>query len=241
MTSAASILGILDRTPVTRMEDVLARMQEIDAVLPRTDGVACFNRLYLAVTTRVMQAEAQGGFKNPGFLTTLDVAFGRLYFSALKANEIAAPDTPRAWRPLFAARARPDVAPIQFALAGMNAHINRDLAPALVQTFTQLLLEPSKASPEWQDYERVDPLLAETEAAVKRDYFTPLVAELDRVFDGVDDVVAMWSVAEARKAAWTNGEALWRLRAYPALQADYLAALDGMVGFASRGLLVPTG
>jgi hypothetical protein len=232
---------ILDRTPVTRIEDVLARMQEIDAALPRTDGVACFNRLYLAVTTRVIQAEGQGGFHDPAFLTALDVAFGNLYFSALKANEIAAPDTPRAWRPLFAARERPDVAPIQFALAGMNAHINRDLAPGLVQTFAAMGLEPSQSSVEWLDYQKVNGLLADTEATIKRDYFTPLLSELDRAFDGVDDVVAMWSVAEARRAAWTNAEALWRLREHPRLQADYLSVLDGMVGFASRGLLVPTG
>src|SRR5689334_5019478 len=210
---------ILDRTPVTRIEDVLSRMQEIDAALPRADGVACFNRLYLAVTTRVLQAEAHGGFHNPEFLARLDVAFGNLYFSALKANEIAAPDTPRAWRPLFAARERTDLAPIQFALAGMNAHINRDLAPGLVQTFAAMGLAPSASSPEWADYQRVNVLLADTEAAVKRDYFTPLLAELDRACGNVDDVVAMWCVGEARRAAWTNGEALWRLREHATLSA----------------------
>jgi len=35
--------------------------------------------------------------------------------------------------------------------------------------------------------------------------------------------------------------ALWHLRAHPSLSADYLDALDGMVGFAGRGLLVPLG
>jgi len=41
--------------------------------------------------------------------------------------------------------------------------------------------------------------------------------------------------------AWTNGEALWNLRGMPSLAADYVDALDGMVGFAGRGLLLPTG
>ena len=64
--------------------------------------------------------------------------------------------------------------------------------------------------------------------------------ELARTFDGVEDVVANFSVREARAAAWVNGTALWRLRGEPGLADDYLEALDGMVGFAGRGLLIST-
>jgi hypothetical protein len=55
----------------------------------------------------------------------------------------------------------------------------------------------------------------------------------------IDDVVAMWDVDRARDAAWTNAQALWALDDEQPLADDYLLALDGMVGFASRGLLVP--
>ena len=55
---------------------------------------------------------------------------------------IATPaDTPSAWVPLFAQRSRRGVAPLQFALAGMNAHINRDLPVALVTTCRELGLD----------------------------------------------------------------------------------------------------
>jgi len=236
----SELAGILDKTPVGCIDDVLARMQEIDAALPRTDGIACFNKLYLAVTTNVLAAESQRVFADPRFLKRLDVDFGNLYFAALKANEVGAADTPRAWRPLFAARARNDIAPIQFALAGMNAHINRDLPEALVQTFAALGVEMARPSPQYDDYERVDALLAQTEASVKQFYLTPLLRELDRAFGDVDDLVVNWSVREARAAAWVNGEVLWRLRAHPALAVDYLDGLDGTVGFAGRGLLLPT-
>jgi hypothetical protein len=40
-------------------------------------------------------------------------------------------------------------------------------------------------------------------------------------------------------SAWTNGELLWRLRATPRLQADYLAHLDQFASFTGSGLLVP--
>ena len=59
---AVSALGpILARTPVAVIDDVLAVQRAIDAALPSTDGVACFNTLYLAVTTNVVTAERREG------------------------------------------------------------------------------------------------------------------------------------------------------------------------------------
>jgi hypothetical protein len=236
----SALAPVLDRTPVTAIEEVVARLREIDAALPAADGVSCFNKLYLAVTTNVMTAEGGPAFADVAFLNALDVAFANLYFAAL-ANLETGVEPPRAWAPLFAARARVDVAPLQFALAGMNAHINRDLPVALVATFVARGTPMSRPSPQAADFDRVNDLLAQTEATVAVEYFTPLMKDLHRVFDGVDDIVANWSVREARGSAWTNGAALWHLRVFPALSRDYLDALDGIVGFAGRGLLVPTG
>jgi hypothetical protein len=236
-----SALGpILARSPVAVIDDVLAVQQAIDAALPPTDGVACFNKLYLAVTTNVVAAERQGGtFGDVPFLSALDVAFGNLYFAALGALETGAA-VPRAWAPLFAGRARTDVAPLQFALCGMNAHINRDLPVGLAETFTQLGLPMARPSAAATDFDKVNDVLASTEQQMAATYFTPLLQKLDRTFDGVEDVVANFSVREARAAAWVNGTALWRLRGEPGLGDDYLGALDGMVGFAGRGLLIST-
>jgi hypothetical protein len=234
-----ALAPILDRTPVTTIEEVLRRMQEIDDALPAMDGVACFNKLYMTVTANVITAEAGSAFASTSFLSALDVAFGNLYFAALKELEMGAAP-PRAWAPLFVARGRTDVAPLQFALAGMNAHINRDLPVGLVQAFTGLGLDMSRPSPQADDYDRVNAVLAQTEASVTELYFTPLMNQLHRDFEGVDDIAANWSVREARAAAWINGSALWHLRGLPWLADQYLQTLDGMVGFAGRGLLVPT-
>jgi hypothetical protein len=231
--------GILARTPVDHIEDVLVRMQEIDEALPRTDGVSCFNKLYLTVTHNVIEAERAALFESPGFLRTLDVAFANLYFGALAALERGA-EPPRAWQPLFCARDSRHVAPLQFALAGMNAHINRDLPLGLVEAFTRIGCEMHRPSPEANDFDRVDAILARTEAEVKTIYYDALLRTLDRGFGEVDDVCATWSVKLARASAWTNGSALWHLRHHPTLSADYLIALDRLVGFAGRGLLVPT-
>jgi hypothetical protein len=237
-----SVLGpILAQTPVNRIEDVVDRMTAIDAALPPADGISCFNKLYLEVTKGVLSAVGQTTFADPAFLTTLDVAFANLFFAALTAFEAGSPDTPRAWSPLFEARSSSVIAPIQFALAGMNAHINRDLPVALADIFAAAGGAPDKGSARYADFEMVNGLLAVTEKQVKALYLDALARRLDGDFHGVDDVVATWSVAAARQAAWTNGEVLWRLRSIDSIEHAYLATLDGTVGFASRGLLVSTG
>jgi hypothetical protein len=216
-------------------------MTAIDQALPLADGVSCFNKLYLEVTKNVLAGVGQATFADPPFLTALDVAFANLYFAALSAFEGGSPDTPRAWLPLFETRSSRTVAPIQFALAGMNAHINRDLPVALVDTFLAIGVAPREDSAQHGDFERVNALLATTEKEVKDLYFDKLALEIDAEFHGVDDLVAIWSVAAAREAAWTNGEVMWHLRSIGPVERAYLATLDRTVGFASRGLLVSTG
>ena len=225
---------------MTSIDEVLIRLREIEEALPPTDGIACFNKLYLAVTENVITAEQVRTFQSNAFLSVLDVAFGNLYFDALRRLESDQP-VPRAWAPLFAVRARSDRAPLQFALAGMNAHINRDLPVGLVRAFERLGIEMARPSAEASDFDSVNSVLAETEANLAEQYFTPLMESLHRAGHGVDDVLANWSVREARAAAWTNGAVLWHLRGTPGLSEAYLDALDGGVGFAGRGLLVPTG
>ena len=115
-------------------------MSAIDAALPETDGVAWFNRLYLKVTKAVQAAVSEGRFASSVFLERLDVVFAGYYFRAYEAGQ-SDPRVPTAWAPLFAARARDDVAPIQFGLAGMNAHINFDLGLALVDVAREVGIE----------------------------------------------------------------------------------------------------
>src|SRR5689334_13928904 len=112
--------------------EVIARMQAIFAPLPQSDGVACFVRLYLAVTEEVRRRLTGVTFADPAFMGRLDVGFANLFFAAADAAQ-----APPAWAPLFEARAQKGIAPLQFALAGMNAHINRDLPVALATLAAQ--------------------------------------------------------------------------------------------------------
>ena len=217
------------------IQAVVHRMERIGAGLPTADGIGRFNALYLAVTRAVLHETVDGEFEDPAFLTRLDVVFAGLYFAAVDA-----PRPGHAWRPLFDARRRPRVASLQFALAGMNAHINHDLPVALVATMLEQGLEPDRDTPQHRDFRRVDAILARVEDDIKHEFLEGLLDVADEALGRLDDVLAMWSVERARDAAWTNAETLWALRGRPRLQSTFLLSLGRFVGLGSRGLLIPT-
>lgn len=223
------------------MGAVIARMKAIRAALDASDGVAAFTELYLAVTESVEESAKASSFEDGGFVRRLDVAFANLYFDALRASVLRHGRVPRAWAPLFAARSRSGVLPLQFALAGMNAHINRDLPVALVQTCESRKVELRRGSPQQRDFRRVNALLAHTEDQVKSRFLRGSLAHAGAALGDLDDVVAMWKVERAREAAWVHAETLWLLRERPAHGARFLRTLDRMVGLAGRGLLRPVG
>jgi hypothetical protein len=230
---------ILDDAPVRSVEEAIRLMKTIDDVLPDRDGVKWFNRLYLRVTENVGTALAQTQFRDPAFLTALDVIFANLYFSALAAGLTSAEAAPGAWRPLLQARHSPGIARIQFALAGMNAHINRDLPEGIVQSFIALGGDPLTDDLREQDFDSVNAILERVEGQVKTEFTTGAIGVVDRLGGPVDDAVAMWKVKAARSAAWTNAQVLWGLRPVPLLRARFFSKLDGLVGLTGRGLLQP--
>ncbi len=230
---------ILSAPPVTDVPTAIARFHAIETALPANDGIVWFTRLYRSVTEAVDAQLGTQKFEDPKCLARLDVVFVNLYLDALRAWAAAPAKAPKAWLPLFAARSTPRIAPIQFALAGMNAHINRDLPVAIVTTWQELKLELRESSPEHDDYLRVNTLLAQTEQKVKHWFDTGFVGIVDESLGSADDRIAMWDVGRARDAAWVQGEAMWALRGSGFLERRYLDTLDHLVGFAGRGLLVP--
>ena len=220
---------------VRTIEDVVAAMCAIEAALPENDGVIWFNVLYRRVTETV-QAEA-ALWEDWPFLQRFDVAFAKLYFDAIITWESNPDRMPRAWRPLFQARGNDRLMPLQFALAGMNAHINNDLVIALDRIARSEQQYSSREGQRYRDFQRVNDVLERVEVELQPVLSTGVIASIDVALGDLDSVLAMWKVRHARDTAWTNGEVVWHLRAAPYLRSEYLARLDRMVGFAGRGLL----
>ena len=147
------------------IDEVVATMRRLDVALPDSDGLKWFNYLYLTVTEAVLADAA--AWQDWPFLQQFDVVFERLYFDAIVHWERDARRTPHAWRPLL--RTRHDVkrAPIQFALAVMNAHINHDLPIALNTISVPDGRFPSREGARYNDFLRVNDVLARVEASVR--------------------------------------------------------------------------
>jgi hypothetical protein len=224
--------------PCAAIGDVVARMDAIAAELDPADGVARFNHLYRAVTVAVGEAVAAATFHDAAFLARLDVVFAGLYFRAL-AGWIREGRCARAWEPLFACRGSRRIAPLQFALAGMNAHINHDLALAVVATCAERDVEPVDRSGIHADYLAVNALLAGQQARAKEVLFDPALAHLDLALGALDDRVEHWSIVRARDTAWHNAKALWALRDLTSARDFFLDGIDRLTAVAGRGLLVP--
>ena len=216
------------------VSEVLQRLRGVGAGLDPADGVGHFNTLYLLVTERVGERLAAHAFVNPAFLERLDVVFAGLYLEAVDA-----PDERRskAWTPLFECRTAAGLVPLQFALAGMNAHINHDLAIATVRACRQLGLTPTSPGV-LHDYLTVDAVLAEVHEEVRQSLLDETERRLDREVSPVLNLVGSWSVSRARDAAWQQALVLWELQSSLTLTRTYLESLAGSVGLVSRQLLV---
>jgi Family of unknown function (DUF5995) len=228
------LYDLVNGAPPTAIADVIARMQAIDALLPVNDGLKWFNRLYLMVTQEVDLHPPGGAWQSPVWLTRLDVIFAGLYFSAL-ASFIGGQSVPSAWSVLFEARYRTGIDRIQFALAGINAHINHDLALALLATDADLNVVPAPGSPEYADYQSVNQLLKTVMPAALTILATDTLGVLAEDTGKIGRLLAFWDTVQARNLAWDFAN---QLRGLTGLARDAaLSGQDQLTGVVGRAIL----
>ncbi len=232
----SQIIEITSGAPPVTIADVIARMQRIDALLPNGDGLKWFNLLYMTVTQKVDDGPPPGGWENAAWLTRLDVVFAQLYFTAI-LNWLNDPaNVPSSWKALFVARFSPGIERIQFALAGMNAHINHDLALALLQTDTEMNLTPGKTSPEHDDFERVNGILEAVLPQALQFLASGILGELAQDSGKIGSLLAIWNVRAARDLAWDFAD---HLRSLTGVMRDStLMAQDQVTGVLGHSLLL---
>lgn len=205
---------VLRAGPVASLTEVVSRLTEIRdsvaAVAPEC-GVARFSDLYLTITGRIRDHVRTGGFfADDRYLARLDVVFANRYFDALRAwagpAGNAAGAVPACWRLLFESPDDGEITAFQLAAAGVNAHINLDLAVAVVDTGREVGDADLGAGGRHDDYLKVNDVFAE-EMGTLLDRFVddppgrPGHPVLGRLITAV--------VAVARRHAWEDAEALW--------------------------------
>ncbi len=218
--------------------EVLKLLRTIDVTCVDGDGLKWFNQLYLQVTEAVQSHVTLGGFGDPRCLQTLDVQFARLYFDALEAT-LQGMACPACWAAPLSVRTDARIARIQFALAGVNAHINHDLPQAIVVTARGSGVVPAHGTPQHNDFVAVDAILDPLMAEARRTLHVRLLGDAMPIASHVENTIGAWSLTTARKNAWNNGEILFRLPDAPPLAEAFLDSLDGIASFAGKALLVP--
>ena len=218
--------------------DVLQTMHIIDATCIDGDGLKWFNWLYLQVTQAVGARVDAGGFADPAWLARLDVQFARLYFSALRAWLSGQP-APGCWRAMLSRRNQTAIARIQFALAGINAHINHDLPEAVVATCEVTNTTPAPGGTQYNDYTAVNSTLDSLIEAAKQTLHVRLLGDDLPPVSHLEDTIAAWSVSAARESAWQNADRLWQVRGNRPFTAAYMDMLDGFTTVIGKTLLVP--
>jgi hypothetical protein len=229
-----ALYALLTGPEPATIAEVIALMQAIDALLPVTDGLKWFNTIYLSVTRQVDLNPPGGAWKNPVWLDHLDVVFAGLYFSALR-DFISGGAIPSAWSALFQARYKPGIDRIQFALAGFNAHINHDLALALVTTDADLNLVPAPDGPEHVDYLSVNALLEALTPPTLTLLATDTLGVLAEDACKVGRLLSFWDIVKARNLAWDFANHLRTLDGLSRTVA--LDAQDGLTGALGKAIL----
>jgi len=211
-------------------------MQTIEDTCDDVDGLKWFNWLYRAVTQAVETRVNAGGFADPAWLAQLDVQFAGLYFRSLSASLTGEP-CPGCWDVVFSVRNDARLGRIQFALAGINAHINHDLSEAIVATCQATNTVPQHRSPQYGDYTSLNATLDGLIQQAKTTLNVRLPGDPLPVITTLENTIAAWNVAAARETAWKNAEQLWYL---PAPLADgLLDTIDGFTTVIGKALLAP--
>jgi hypothetical protein len=221
--------------PEAGIHRVVERMRALDGALPLHDGVAIFNRVYLLVTEEMARRVTGGFFQDPSAAAELSLRFAHRYLAAVDADP-AGRRPPACWRALFRLRRHPGVLPLQFALAGINAHVGHDLALAVVDTCEAVGCDPPELE---RDFDRVGDVLTGLEERV-REELMPGPDLLD-VADPLTHLLGCWSLERARDAAWAASRVVWGLRHTDELCGDFVARLDSGVGLVGHFLLTPLG
>lgn len=218
---------------------LLRGVQEILDSLPPSKAanrVAAFNSLYYTITDRVAHALRSPAVTDPVFLELLDVEFAKRYFDALRLWGNDDDATPDVWEVLFRRAQQRRMTRLAAAILGVNAHINHDLAIALIATWVELG-EPEGGAMH-PDYLLINQIFYEEIPGLRRLYSTRWQLKLDQVAGRLDDWSQEILVYTTRAHAWDKAVSLWPLRHDPDKFADALLIMDRTAALLGESLIV---
>jgi len=214
------------------MTHLLDRMGAMEADLDRRgDARRFFHATYRRTTKAVADEIERGGFEDNPWLERWDVRFADLYLEAFDRFE-ATGRTVGPWQVAFEQAADPSVPPLRLVLLGMNAHINYDLAQALLTVIEPEEFDnPALLARRGRDHEHIDAVLASRVRAEDKELerVEPPGSRtlLDRLLVPFNTAGTKRFLRESRRKVWNNARLLDAARRQgPAAYALRLAELE---------------
>ncbi|MGH8991686.1 MAG: DUF5995 family protein [Acidimicrobiia bacterium] len=236
--------AVLTAGPVATVAEVVQRLGEIQAASEPAggeehgNGIYWFSRLYLVITENVAGKIDSGRFfADDEYLTALDVAFANRYLDALRAHT-QGQGAPEVWRMLFDVPADGEIIPVQLAMAGVNAHINLDLAFAVVNACRSLGRPDIDGGEQRADYDKVNIIFAEEMSGLLHDLRRHYATRTEMARLSLLEHLATQIVVLARGAAWENAGYLWPLAPDSSEWRDRAKIMDDVAATLSAALLV---
>jgi hypothetical protein len=204
------------------LDALLERMSAISVRLAAADDPRRFFHDTYERTTRAVRDEiARGGFADGPWVVRWDVAFAARYLAAFDEWE-ATGRTSGPWQFAFDTAAGRTgahgraVAPLEHVLLGMNAHINLDLAPALLdvippEDFDDAVVLARRRA----DHAHIDTVLAArvvAEDAELRRLEGGRRAFVDQLLQPLNRLGTRRFLRESRRKVWHNATILDRAR-----------------------------
>lgn len=204
------------------MPPVIAEVAEELRGLARgsDDALGYFAAMYARVTSRIATSIAQGRFDDGERMDRFATTFAGLY----TRGRAGQPSRPRCWQATFDVARNGDLIIVQHLLLGINAHVNHDLAQAVVAVAD----ETGDLQGVKRDFDAVNGILASAYADLRKD--------LDRVSRWTNEAGALgggrffnFSLERARDQAWATAVRLFPLdaggRAREVAELDRLTAV----------------
>jgi hypothetical protein len=220
----------------TTVSEVAAALERVEAdCLSRHDRRGVFATAYLQITRAIERELALGNFQDAEWSARYLVAFGNLYRdAALAFDREDTSNVPKAWRIAFQTARDGEGLVIQHLVLGINAHINHDLALALLVAG----LDPGR-SMRYADHMRINAILERTTGELKHrvsSLYAPLLQRIDWIAGRLDDDLTRFSIPKAREHAWTFAVMLSGARD-PGERAQINRALDEQAAVLARLVL----
>jgi hypothetical protein len=174
------------------------------------DRRAVFAECYLVMTRRVEENIRAGRFHDGVWVGRLLDRFATYYFDAVDSygGVLGVRVCPAVWREALNACADPMCHPLQALMLGINAHINHDLALALVDVLDDWpTLDEAGRQRRREDHERVNTIIDDTTDEVQKDVvgrWSPAAEGLDLLLGPLDEW-AFGALAESwRSRVWAD-------------------------------------